>query len=102
MSGTAGRKRAHDWSLAEKKQLLRKGYAAIPEGGAAIVFEPIIDDDRRDNAFGLLMNIKMLIETPAEFDYTGAASQEWMLEIGFKETRIEHLIGPDSMVVGIK
>jgi hypothetical protein len=92
----------HDWSLDEKKQLLRKAFAALPEGGAVIVFEAIIDDDRRENAFGLLMSLNMLIETPAGFDYTGADCQGWMREIGFKDTRVEHLTGPDSMVIGIK
>jgi hypothetical protein len=92
----------HDWSLDEKKQLLRKAYGALPAGGAVIVFESIIDDHRRENAFGLLMSLNMLIETPAGFDYTGADCQDWMREIGFRETRVEHLIGPDSMVIGIK
>jgi SAM-dependent methyltransferase len=92
----------HDWSLDEKKELLRRIYEALPERGAAIVFESIIDDDRRENAFGLLMSLNMLIETPEGFDYTGADCQEWMREVGFRETRVEHLIGPDSMVVGIK
>ena len=66
------------------------------------MFETIIDDDRRENAFGLLMSLNMLIETPEGFDYTGADCQQWMREIGFTDTRVEHLIGPDSMVVGIK
>jgi len=92
----------HDWSLEEKKRLLRNGYDALPQGGALIVFESIIDDDRRENAFGLLMSLNMLIETPAGFDYTAADCQEWMREIGFTDTRVEHLIGPDSMVIGIK
>jgi 2-polyprenyl-3-methyl-5-hydroxy-6-metoxy-1,4-benzoquinol methylase len=92
----------HDWSLDEKKQLLRNAFDAVPEGGSVIVFETIIDDDRRDNAFGLLMSLNMLIETPEGFDYTGADCQEWMREIGFTDTRVEHLIGPDSMVVGIR
>jgi O-methyltransferase domain/Dimerisation domain len=92
----------HDWSLDEKKQLLRKAYDALPSGGAVIVFESIIDDDRRENAFGLLMSLNMLIETPAGFDYTGADCQDWMREVGFRETRVEQLIGPDSMVIGIK
>lgn len=92
----------HDWSLDEKKRLLRKGYDALPQGGALIVFESIIDDDRSENAFGLLMSLNMLIETPAGFDYTAADCQEWMREIGFTDTRVEHLIGPDSMVIGIK
>jgi hypothetical protein len=92
----------HDWGLDEKKQLLRKAYDALPAGGAVIAYESIIDDDRRENAFGLLMSLNMLIETPAGFDYTGADCQEWMREVGFSETRVEHLVGPDSMVVGIK
>jgi SAM-dependent methyltransferase len=92
----------HDWSLNEKMRLLRKAHDAVPKGGAVIVFETIIDDDRRENAFGLLMSLNMLIETPDGFDYTGADCQQWMREIGFTETRVELLIGPDSMVVGTK
>ena len=82
--------------------LIRKAYDALPEGGAFIVFEALIDDDRSKNAFGLLMSLNMLIETPGGFDYTGADGSRWMREAGFRETRVEHLVGPDSMVVGIK
>ena len=92
----------HDWSLDVKRMLIRKAYEAVPEGGAFIVFEAIIDDDRRTNAFGLMMSLNMLIETPDGFDFTGADCQGWMREAGFRETRVEHLIGPDSMVIGIK
>ncbi len=92
----------HDWNLDEKRMLLRKAYNALPDGGALIVFEALIDDERRTNAFGLLMSLNMLIETPGGFDYTGADCSRWMRETGFRETRVEHLIGPDSMVVGIK
>ena len=92
----------HDWNLEEKKTLLGKAYEALPEGGALIVFEAIIDDNRRENAFGLLMSLNMLIETPGGFDYTGADCSSWMREVGFRQTSVEHLVGPDSMVVGIK
>jgi hypothetical protein len=92
----------HDWDLEEKKVLLRKAYEALPEGGALIVYEAIIDDERRDNAFGLLMSLNMLIETPGGFDYTGADCRGWMEEAGFSDSYVEHLAGPDSMVVGIK
>ena len=92
----------HDWSLDEKKILIGKAYEALPDGGALIVYEAIIDDDRSQNAFGLLMSLNMLIETPAGADYTGADCMGWMREAGFRETRVEHLVGPDSMVVGIK
>ena len=92
----------HDWNLEEKKMLIRKAYEAIPEGGAFIAYDCIIDDDRSKNAFGMLMSLNMLIETPGGFDYTGADCIGWMKEAGFRESRVEHLVGPDSMVVGIK
>ena len=92
----------HDWNLDEKKMLLRKAHEAIGPGGAVVVYDSVIDDDRSKNAFGLMMSLNMLIETPGGFDYTGADCMGWMREVGFRETRVEHLVGPDSMVVGIK
>jgi hypothetical protein len=92
----------HDWSLEQKRTLIRKAYEALPAGGAMVVYDAIIDDDRSRNAFGLLMSLNMLIETPAGFDYTGADCRGWMADAGFRETRVEPLTGPDSMVVGIK
>ncbi len=92
----------HDWNLDTKRMLVQKAYEALPDSGALVVYESIIDDDRSSNAFGLLMSLNMLIETPGGFDYTGADCANWMKEAGFRETRQEHLVGPDSMVIGIK
>jgi O-methyltransferase domain/Dimerisation domain len=92
----------HDWDLEEKRMLIRKAYEALPIGGAFIVYDSIIDDERKQNSFGLLMSLNMLIESPGGFDYTGADCTGWMQEAGFSETRVEHLVGPESMVVGIK
>ena len=91
----------HDWDLDQKRMLLRKAYDALPDGGALIVYEAIIDDDRRHNAFGLLMSLNMLIEGLG-FDYTGADCRGWMSDAGFRDSYVENLVGPDSMVVGIK
>lgn len=92
----------HDWNLDEKMMLLRKAYEALPSGGAVIVYEVLIDDNRSKKAMGLPMSLNMLIETPGGFDYTGAGCQGWMKEAGFRETRVEELTPVDSMVVGIK
>ena len=92
----------HDWDLDQKKTLIEKAYEALPEGGALIVYESIIDNERSDNTFGLLMSLNMLIETEGGFDYTAADCEAWMSDAGFTTTRSEHLIGPDSMVVGTK
>jgi hypothetical protein len=92
----------HDWDLPTKQMLVRKAFDALPAGGAFIVYEAIIDDDRSKNAFGLMMSLNMLIESPGGFDYTGADCSGWMKEAGFSSTRVEPLVGPDSMVIGIK
>jgi hypothetical protein len=92
----------HDWNLDEKHMLIKKAHAALPPGGALVVYDAIIDDDRKSNAFGLLMSLNMLIETPGGFDYTAADCQSWLKSAGFRETRVEHLVGPDSMIIAIK
>ncbi len=92
----------HDWSLEEKLLLLRKAHEALPDGGALIVYDTVIDDDRRTNTFGLLMSLNMLIETQEGFDYTAADCRLWMASVGFRDSYVEPLVGPDSMVVGIK
>lgn len=92
----------HDWDLETKRILLGKAYAALPSGGAVVIYDAIIDDDRRQNAFGLLMSLNILIETPGGFDYSGAECIGWMEEAGFQNCRVQHLVGPDSMVIGTK
>jgi 2-polyprenyl-3-methyl-5-hydroxy-6-metoxy-1,4-benzoquinol methylase len=92
----------HDWNVEEKKMLVKKAFDALTPGGALVVYDAIIDDDRSKNAFGLMMSLNMLIETEGGFDYTGAECRGWMMEAGFQEMYVEHLVGPDSMVVGFK
>ena len=92
----------HDWDLEEKKRLIGKAYDAIPAGGAFLAVDCVIDDERRGNPLPLLVSLNMLIETPGGFDYCGSDCRRWMSEAGFRETRVEHLLGQDSMVVGIK
>jgi SAM-dependent methyltransferase len=92
----------HDWDLAQKKMLLAKALRALPVGGALIVYDAMIDDGRRENAFGLLMSLNMLIETPGGFDYTGGDCLGWMREAGFRDARVQQLQGPYSMAVATK
>jgi SAM-dependent methyltransferase len=92
----------HSFDLAAKHLLLRKAYDALPQGGALVVYDAIIDDSRRNNVFGLLRSLNMLIQTRGGFEYTGAECRAWMQETGFCESYVEHLVGPDSMAVGIK
>lgn len=92
----------HDWNLERKKMLIKKAYDALPEGGAFIVIEGLIDDARRTNAFGLMMSLNMLIEFGDAFDYTGADFDGWCREAEFKRTEVIHLAGPASAGVAYK
>jgi hypothetical protein len=92
----------HDWNLEKKKTLLEKAYAALPSAGALIVIENIIDDARRENVFGLLMSLNMLIEFGDAFDYTGADLRIWCREAGFTRFEILTLAGPASAAIAYK
>jgi len=92
----------HDWNLERKKMLIAKAYNALPEGGAFVAIENLIDDERRKNAFGLLMSLNMLIEFGDAFDFTGADFRRWCLEAGFKRCEVLHLTGPASAAIAYK
>ena len=84
----------HDWNLERKMHLIQAAYDALPDGGAFIVVENLIDDARRENAFGLLMSLNMLIEFGDAFDFTGADFDGWCREVGFSDTEVVPLAGP--------
>ncbi|PTR14725.1 methyltransferase family protein [Nitrosospira sp. Nsp2] len=92
----------HDWNLEKKKHLIRLAYESVPEGGVFVAIENLIDDERRTNAFGLLMSLNMLIEFGDAFDFTGADFWEWCREAGFKRYEIMHLEGPCSAAIAYK
>lgn len=92
----------HDWGTYEKKILIQKAYDALPESGAFVVIENIIDDNRSQNAFGLMMSLNMLIETEAGYDFTFADFNNLVKETGFKETAIIPLTGPTSAAIAYK
>lgn len=92
----------HDWNLERKMHLIRAAYEALPRGGAFIVVENLIDDARRENAFGLMMSLNMLIEFGDAFDFTGADFSRWCREVGFSRTEVIHLGGPASAGVAYK
>jgi ubiquinone/menaquinone biosynthesis C-methylase UbiE len=92
----------HDWNLEKKMMLIRKAYDALREGGAFVVVENIIDDARRENAFGMRMSLNMLIEFGDAFDFSGADFDGWCREVGFKRTEVIHLAGPASAAVAYK
>jgi hypothetical protein len=92
----------HDWNLDRKKQLIGAAYDALPDGGAFIVIEHLIDDARRDNVFALMMSLNMLIEFGDAFGFTGSDFARWCREAGFRDVEIHPLTGPTSAAIAYK
>ena len=92
----------HDWDEEQKITLMQNAYNALPAGGAFVAIENIIDDDRTQNVFGLLMSLNMLIETGSGFDYTFADFTKWAKQVGFKTTSLLRLAGPTSAAIAYK
>ena len=86
----------HNWNLVTKKILLRKAYDALPTGGAVIILERLIDDERKLNVGGLLASLHMLIMTEGGFDFSAAECLSWMHDAGFRDRRVNGLPGRKS------
>lgn len=92
----------HDWGTDDKKMLIKKAYDALPKKGALVIIENIIDDNRSENAFGLLMSLNMLIETSKGYDFSAADFSILAKEVGFQDIYIIKLTGPTSAVIAYK
>jgi hypothetical protein len=92
----------HDWDQETKLMLMKKAHDALPEGGAFVAIEAIIDDERNKNVFGMMMSINMLIETGKGFDYTFADFNKWAKKTGFRSTKVIPLAGPSSAAIAFK
>ena len=92
----------HDWNEEKKCVLIKKAYDALPENGALIVIENIIDNQRSQNVFGLTMSLNMLIETGEGFDFTLNDFGKWAKAAGFKTVDLLPLAGPSSAAIAYK
>ncbi len=92
----------HDWNLDGKQQLIAKAYETLPEDGAFVVIETLIDDARRENTEGLMMSLNMLIEFGDAFDYSGADFREWCSAAGFRSFDVIPLAAGSSAAVAYK
>ena len=92
----------HDWDEEQKLVLMKKAFDALPEGGAFVAIENVIDEDRRQNVFGMMMSLNMLIETGKGFDYSFNDFTGWAKKTGFKTTSLMQLTGPSSAAIAFK
>ena len=93
----------HDWDEAKDRALLRRSYEALPSGGAVVISELLVNDDKTGPAPAALMSLNMLIETEGR-NYTPAEYAEWMKDAGFHEVETVWFDAPgaNGAVIGRK
>ena len=93
----------HDWDEAKNRALLRRSYAALPPGGAVVISELLVNDDKTGPAPAALMSLNMLIETEGR-NYTPAEYGAWLEDAGFREIRTVWFDAPgaNGAVLGFK
>lgn len=92
----------HDHSLENKIMLIEKAFRALPEGGAFVAIEMLIDNEREKHVEALLMSLSMLNGMPGGFDYTGSDFERWTKAAGFKSCSIVELKYPTFAAIAFK
>jgi hypothetical protein len=91
----------HDWSEEQRKELIKKAFNAVRPGGALLVYDPMLDPERRrlDN---LLLSMYMLTSSPGGCEYTSDACEGWLAEAGFTSITAKPLPAKETVVIGYK
>jgi ubiquinone/menaquinone biosynthesis C-methylase UbiE len=93
----------HDWSETKGRELLRHCYDILPSGGAMMICELLVNDEKTGPAPAALMSLNMLIETEGR-NYTPAEYRAWLAETGFRDIQTVwfEAAGANGVVVGRK
>jgi SAM-dependent methyltransferase len=91
----------HDWDVDRRRSLIRSAYQALRPGGVVLVYDAMIDDDRRAAAGPLLLSLNMLVVSPGGSQYTFADCKGWLTEAGFEDV-MHTSLGMESLVIGAK
>jgi len=94
----------HDWGEEEDRTILRKCYEALPPGGAVVISELLVNDEKTGPAPAALMSLNMLIETVGGRNYTAAELRAWLGEIGYRDVQVIWFEAPgaNGAVIGYK
>jgi hypothetical protein len=85
-----------------RSELVAKAYAALPPGGAIIVYDAMVQPGRPYNYVSLLSSLNIMLESREGYESTTAECAQLLRDGGFARTKVRHLIGPTSAVYGFK
>jgi predicted O-methyltransferase YrrM len=94
----------HDWSEEDDRAILRRCHDALPSGGAVVICELLVNDEKTGPAPAALMSLNMLIETAGGRNYTAAEYTAWLTDLGFRRIRTVRFASPgaDGAVIAYK
>jgi 3-hydroxy-5-methyl-1-naphthoate 3-O-methyltransferase len=94
----------HDWDELQNRQILKKCYQALPSGGAVVISELLVNDEKTGPPPAALMSLNMLIETQGGRNYTPAEYRAWLSDVGFRnvEVRWFEAAGANGAVIAYK
>ena len=86
----------HDWDEPTNRALLAKCHEALPSGGAIVVAELLLNDERTGPPAAALMGMNMLVETDGGKNYSGAEYSAWLTDVGFTDVRVLSFDAPGA------
>lgn len=93
----------HDWNDENCRRILRNCYDALPAGGALLINESVLNDDRSGTDFGVLMSLHMLVLCePGARERTEAEYRGLLEETGFEVEKLVRLAAPRDLLVARK
>ena len=91
----------HGFDTDRRRQLLRRVYAAVNPGGQILVYDRMIDDERR-SAERLLSSLHMRLVSPDGSEYRIGDLNDWLAEAGFTAPAAQPLLGTHTLVTATR
>ncbi|MFO0940368.1 MAG: class I SAM-dependent methyltransferase [Pirellulales bacterium] len=91
----------HDWSEDKIRLLLKRIYEALPSGGALMIGEKIVNEDRSGPRWALMQSLNMLVCTEGK-ERSASEYRELLTEAGFGNIEVAITDLPLDCILAVK
>ena len=91
----------HDWSEEKVRTLLRKVWERLPSGGALLIAEKLLDDDKTGPVPALMQSLSMLVCTEGK-ERTLAEYTALLRQAGFAQVEGKVTNAPLDAILAVK
>ena len=90
---------AHQETPADNREIFKRFRRALKPGGALLVNDFVLEDDRSGNPFAMLFAAQMLLVTPGGSTWRRSDYREWLTQAGFSSVEFLPTPSPSTLVV---